>query len=190
MMKLIPTSIADVLLFEPKVFGDARGFFMETFRLSEFEELFAKAGMVCPSFIQENMSRSAKNVLRGLHYQTVQPQGKLIRVSAGSIFDVAVDIRKDSDSYGQWVGQVLSAENRLQMYIPPGFAHGFLTLSDYADIIYKCTDYYAPEFERCIAWDDPQLNIQWPLDEGVEPILSKKDGKTETEKRNGLWPDG
>ncbi|GIU18089.1 MULTISPECIES: dTDP-4-dehydrorhamnose 3,5-epimerase [unclassified Shewanella] len=174
-MKLIPTSIPDVLLFEPKVFGDERGFFMETFRQSEFEALFAEAGMVCPSFVQENMSRSAKNVLRGLHYQEVQPQGKLIRVTAGSIFDVAVDIRKDSKTYGQWFGQALSAENRLQMFIPPGFAHGFLTLSAHADIIYKCSDYYAPEHERCIAWDDPLLNIQWPIDEGVEPILSEKD---------------
>ncbi|WP_299811338.1 dTDP-4-dehydrorhamnose 3,5-epimerase [uncultured Shewanella sp.] len=176
-MKLIPTSTPDVLLFEPKVFGDARGFFMETFRQSEFEALFGEAGMVCPNFVQENMSRSAKNVLRGLHYQTLQPQGKLIRVTAGSIFDVAVDIRKDSKTYGHWFGQVLSAENRLQMYIPPGFAHGFLTLSDHADIIYKCTDYYAPEHERCIAWNDARLNIQWPLEKGVEPILSEKDKK-------------
>ncbi|MCG9730976.1 dTDP-4-dehydrorhamnose 3,5-epimerase [Shewanella sp. Isolate13] len=176
-MKLIPTTIPDVLLFEPKVFGDERGFFMETFRQSEFEALFAEVGMAYPSFVQENMSRSAKNVLRGLHYQEVHPQGKLIRVTAGSIFDVAVDIRKGSKTYGQWFGQVLSAENRLQMYIPPGFAHGFLTLSDHADIIYKCTDYYAPEFEKCIAWNDPQLNIQWPLEAGVEPILSEKDGK-------------
>lgn len=179
MMKLIPTSIPDVLLFEPQVFGDARGFFMETFRQSEFEALFAGVGMVCPSFVQENMSRSAKNVLRGLHYQTLQQQGKLIRVTAGSIFDVAVDLRKDSKTYGQWFGQTLSAENRLQLYIPPGFAHGFLTLSDHADIIYKCTDYYAPEHERCIAWNDPQLNIQWPIEEGVKPILSEKDGKAE-----------
>ncbi|GIU24600.1 dTDP-4-dehydrorhamnose 3,5-epimerase [Shewanella sp. MBTL60-007] len=176
-MKLIPTTIPDVLLFEPKVFGDERGFFMETFRQSEFEALFAEVGMACPRFVQENMSRSAKNVLRGLHYQEVQAQGKLIRVTAGSIFDVAVDIRKDSKTYGQWFGQVLSAENRLQMDIPPGFAHGFLTLSEHADIIYKCTDYYAPEFEKCIAWNDPQLNIQWPLEAGAEPILSEKDGK-------------
>ncbi|MGS0682929.1 dTDP-4-dehydrorhamnose 3,5-epimerase [Shewanella sp. 125m-7] len=179
-MKLISTSIADVLLFEPKVFGDERGFFMETFRQSEFEALFAEAGMACPGFVQENMSRSQKHVLRGLHYQKTQAQGKLIRVTAGSIFDVAVDIRKDSKTYGQWLGQILSAENRLQMYIPPGFAHGFLTLSDHADIIYKCTDYYAPEFEKTIAWNDARLNITWPLEEGVEPILSEKDKKPET----------
>ncbi|GIU36898.1 dTDP-4-dehydrorhamnose 3,5-epimerase [Shewanella schlegeliana] len=178
-MKLIPTSITDVLLFEPKVFGDERGFFMETFRQSDFEALFAEVGMMCPSFVQENMSRSQKHVLRGLHYQEVHPQGKLIRVTAGSIFDVAVDIRNDSKTFGQWFGQVLSAENRLQMYIPPGFAHGFFTLSEYADIIYKCTDYYTPEFERVIAWNDPQLNIQWPLEEGVEPVLSEKDKKAE-----------
>ena len=177
MMKLIPTSIPDVLLFEPPIFGDERGFFMETFRQSEFEVLFAELGMTCPSFVQENMSRSQKHVLRGLHYQQQKAQGKLIRVTAGSLFDVAVDIRKGSKTYGQWFGQVLSAENRLQMYIPPGFAHGFLTLSDYADIIYKCTDYYAPECEKTIAWNDASLNIQWPLEEGVEPILSEKDGK-------------
>ncbi|MGS0696488.1 dTDP-4-dehydrorhamnose 3,5-epimerase [Shewanella sp. 0m-4] len=179
-MKLIPTLIPDVLLIEPKVFGDERGFFMETFRQSEFEALFAEVGMACPSFVQENMSRSKKHVLRGLHYQLQQAQGKLIRVTAGSIFDVAVDIREDSKTYGQWFGQILSAENRLQMYIPPGFAHGFLTLSDYADIIYKCTDYYAPEFERTIAWNDPQLDILWPLEEGAKPILSEKDKKAET----------
>ncbi|MEZ9597043.1 dTDP-4-dehydrorhamnose 3,5-epimerase [Shewanella sp. 10N.261.52.F9] len=176
-MKLIPTSIPDVLLFEPKVFGDERGFFMETFRQSEFDALFAEAGSICPQFVQENMSRSAKHVLRGLHYQQQKAQGKLIRVTAGSIFDVAVDIRKGSKTYGQWFGHILSADNRLQMYIPPGFAHGFFTLSEYADILYKCTDYYAPEFERCIAWDDPGLNIQWPLDECIEPILSEKDKK-------------
>ncbi|MCK8043293.1 dTDP-4-dehydrorhamnose 3,5-epimerase [Shewanella sp. 1CM18E] len=174
-MKLLPTLIPDVLLFEPQVFGDARGFFMETFRQSEFESLFTQAGCVCPTFVQENMSRSQKHVLRGLHYQVLQAQGKLIRVVAGSIFDVAVDIRKDSKTYGQWFSQVLSADNKLQMYIPPGFAHGFYTLSDYADIIYKCTDYYAPEFEQTLAWNDPELAIDWPIEQGIEPILSDKD---------------
>lgn len=174
-MKLIPTSIPDVLLFEPQVFGDERGFFMETFRQSEFESLFTQAGCVCPTFVQENMSRSQKHVLRGLHYQVQQAQGKLIRVVAGSIFDVAVDIRKDSKTYGQWFAKVLSADNKLQMYIPPGFAHGFYTLSDYADIIYKCTDYYAPEFEQTLAWNDPELAIDWPIEQGIEPILSDKD---------------
>lgn len=174
-MKLIPTSIPDVLLFEPQVFGDERGFFMETFRQSEFESLFTQAGCVCPTFVQENMSRSQKHVLRGLHHQVQQAQGKLIRVTAGSIFDVAVDIRKDSKTYGQWFSQVLSADNKLQMYIPPGFAHGFYTLSDYADIIYKCTDYYAPQFERTLAWNDPLLAIDWPIAQGIEPILSDKD---------------
>ncbi|MCL1139551.1 dTDP-4-dehydrorhamnose 3,5-epimerase [Shewanella pneumatophori] len=174
-MKIIPSSIPDVLLFEPQVFGDDRGFFMETFRQSEFESLFTQAGYVCPFFVQENMSRSQKHVLRGLHYQVQQAQGKLIRVTAGSIFDVAVDIRKDSKTYGRCFSQVLSAENKLQMYIPPGFAHGFYTLSDYADIIYKCTDYYAPEFEQTLAWNDPELAIDWPIEQGIEPILSDKD---------------
>ncbi|MCL1049543.1 dTDP-4-dehydrorhamnose 3,5-epimerase [Shewanella abyssi] len=176
-MKLIPTAIADVLLFESQCFADERGFFMETFRQSEFDKLFGQLGLKAPTFVQENMSRSAKHVLRGLHFQKRHPQGKLIRVIAGEIFDVVVDIRQGSATFGQWLGQILSAENRLQMYIPPGFAHGFLTLSDYADIIYKCTDYYAPGDEGIMAWNDADIAIKWPLDKGVVPILSDKDGQ-------------
>ncbi|MEZ9198464.1 dTDP-4-dehydrorhamnose 3,5-epimerase [Shewanella sp. 10N.286.54.B9] len=174
-MKLISTAIADVLLIEPKVFGDERGFFMETYRESEFKTMFAAAGLIAPHFVQENMSRSAKHVLRGLHFQKTKPQGKLVRVVSGKIFDVAVDLRQGSTTFGQWVGQILSAENHLQIYIPPGFAHGFLTLSDYADIIYKCTDYYAPEDEGHVAWNDADIAIDWPLTKGVTPILSDKD---------------
>lgn len=174
-MKLTSSAIADVLLIEPKVFGDDRGFFMETYRESEFKRMFAAAGLIAPHFVQENMSRSAKHVLRGLHFQKTKPQGKLVRVVSGKIFDVAVDLRQGSTTFGQWVGQILSAENHLQIYIPPGFAHGFLTLSDYADIIYKCTDYYAPEDEGHVAWDDADIAIDWPLTKGVTPILSDKD---------------
>lgn len=176
-MNLIATAIADVLLFEPKCFADERGFFMETYRQSEFDALFASIGTKAPVFVQENMSRSAKHVLRGLHFQKTNPQGKLIRVVSGEIFDVAVDLRQGSATFGLWVGQILSAENRLQMYIPPGFAHGFLTLSEYADIIYKCTDYYAPEDEGHVAWNDANIGIDWPLAKNVTPILSDKDSR-------------
>ncbi|PKH60641.1 dTDP-4-dehydrorhamnose 3,5-epimerase [Shewanella sp. Choline-02u-19] len=176
-MKLISTAIADVLLFESQRFGDERGFFMETFRQSQFDKLFEGLGLTAPTFVQENMSRSAKDVLRGLHFQKNHPQGKLIRVVAGEVFDVAVDIRAGSATFGQWVGQILSAENRLQLYIPAGFAHGFLTLSEHADIIYKCTDYYVPGDEGIIAWNDADIAIKWPLETGVVPILSDKDRK-------------
>ncbi len=168
-MKVTPTAIPDVLVIEPRVFGDERGFFYESFNARKFKEL---TGLE-PIFVQDNHSRSAKNVLRGLHYQIRQPQGKLIRVVAGEVFDVAVDIRKGSPTFGRWVGQTLSAENTKQMWIPIGFAHGFLVLSDYAEFLYKTTDYWAPEHERCIAWNDPGLAIQWPL-EG-SPVLSAKD---------------
>lgn len=168
-MKITPTAIPDVLLIEPKVFGDARGFFYESFNLRVFEQ----ATGLAPSFVQDNHSKSARNVLRGLHYQIRQPQGKLVRAVAGEVFDVAVDIRKDSPTFGQWVGDILSAENRKQLWIPPGFAHGFLVLSESAEFLYKATDYWAPEFERCIRWDDPQLAIEWPLRGG--PILAAKD---------------
>ncbi len=176
-MKFTATAIADVLLIEPKVFGDERGFFMETYRESEFKTLFAEAGLIAPHFVQENMSRSTINVLRGLHFQKTKPQGKLIRVVSGEIFDVAVDLRQNSTTFGHWVGQRLSADNRLQVYIPPGFAHGFLTLSDYADILYKCTDYYAPEDEGHVAWNDADIAINWPLAQNVMPILSDKDSR-------------
>ena len=173
-MKVTPTAIPDVLLVEPQVFGDDRGFFYESFNARQFKEL---TGLE-PNFVQDNHSRSAKNVLRGLHYQIRQPQGKLIRVVAGEVFDVAVDIRKGSPTFGQWVGQTLSAENKHQLWIPVGFAHGFLVLSDYAEFLYKTTDYWAPEHERCIVWNDADLAIRWPL-EGA-PMLSAKDAKGAT----------
>ena len=169
-MKATPTAIADVLIIEPKVFGDARGFFYESFNQKAFNE----ATGLDVQFVQDNHSRSAKGVLRGLHYQIEQAQGKLVRVVRGAVFDVAVDIRKSSATFGQWVGVELSAENHRQLWVPPGFAHGFLTLSESADFLYKTTDYYAPQHERCIAWNDPTLNIDWPL-QGLLPQVSGKD---------------
>lgn len=168
-MNVIPTSIPDVLIIEPKVFGDARGFFFESFNQAAFME----ATGFNASFVQDNHSRSNKGVLRGLHYQIQQPQGKLVRVVRGAVFDVTVDIRQSSPTFGQWVGVELSEDNRRQLWIPPGFAHGFLVLSDNTEFLYKTTDYYAPQFERCIAWNDPSIGIQWPLDN--EPQLSAKD---------------
>lgn len=169
-MKVTPCAIADVLLIEPRVFGDERGFFYESFNQRAF---YAATGVKLP-FVQDNHSRSAKGVLRGLHYQLHRPQGKLVRVVAGAVFDVAVDIRPDSPTFGQWAGELLSADNKRQLWVPPGLAHGFLVLSDSAEFLYKTTDYYAPEHERCIAWNDPTLAIQWPeLDE--PPQLSAKD---------------
>jgi dTDP-4-dehydrorhamnose 3,5-epimerase len=169
-MKVSRTKIADVLLIEPKVFGDARGFFFESFNHKVFEE----ATGVKTQFVQDNHSKSGKGVLRGLHYQVQNPQGKLVRVTQGEVFDVAVDIRKDSPTYGQWAGEILNGENKRQLWVPPGLAHGFLVLSDTAEFLYKTTDYYAPEHERCIAWNDPDLRIEWPLGE-IEPRLSEKD---------------
>ena len=169
-MNVIQTTLPGVLVLEPRVFGDERGFFFESFNR---KTLAGQAG-ITTSFVQDNHSRSARNVLRGLHYQIRQPQGKLVRVIAGEVFDVAVDIRKSSPAFGKWVGAALSAENKRMMWVPPGFAHGFLVLSDYAEFLYKTTDYYAPEFERCIAWNDPDIAIDWPpLD--AEPQLSAKD---------------
>lgn len=168
-MKVTPTAIPEVLVIEPKVFGDDRGFFFESFNQKAFQE----ATGLDVAFVQDNHSKSAKNVLRGLHYQVIQPQGKLVRVVQGEVFDVAVDIRKGSKTYGQWVGEILSAENKKQFWVPPGFAHGFLTLSDTAEFLYKTTDYYAPEHERCICWDSAVISIDWPLD-GM-PVLSPKD---------------
>jgi len=169
-MKVTPTNIPDVLVIEPRVFGDERGFFFESYNRRSFRE----ATGVDFEFVQDNHSRSARGVLRGLHYQ-LEPweQGKLLRVIAGEIFDVAVDLRKGSKTYGHWAGVVLSMENRRQLWIPPGFAHGFLTLSEVAEVLYKATDYYAPEHERCIVWDDPTIAIDWPLT-GL-PVLSEKD---------------
>ncbi|WP_371231536.1 dTDP-4-dehydrorhamnose 3,5-epimerase [Pseudomonas sp. QE6] len=168
-MKVIPLAIPDVLVIEPQVFGDSRGFFFESYNQQKFEQAIARK----VNFVQDNHSRSARGVLRGLHYQIQQAQGKLVRVVQGTVFDVAVDIRRNSPTFGQWVGQVLSEENKLQMWIPEGFAHGFLVLSDSAEFLYKTTDFWAPEHERCIAWNDPELAIDWPLD--AEPILSGKD---------------
>ncbi|UUZ64994.1 dTDP-4-dehydrorhamnose 3,5-epimerase [Polaromonas sp. P1-6] len=168
-MKVIPTAIAEVLLIEPKVFGDARGFFFESFNQQAFNE----ATGLNVHFVQDNHSRSAKGVLRGLHYQIQQPQGKLVRVVRGAVFDVAVDVRKSSPSLGKWVGVELTEDNYRQVWIPPGFAHWVLVLSDSADFLYKTTDYYAPQFERCIAWNDPALGIEWPIQ--TAPSLSIKD---------------
>jgi dTDP-4-dehydrorhamnose 3,5-epimerase len=168
-MKATRLAIPDLILLEPKVFGDARGFFMESYNRRVFHE----ATGLSPAFIQDNHSKSAKNVLRGLHYQINQAQGKLVRVTAGAVFDVAVDIRKSSSTFGRWAGEILSAENKRQLWIPEGFAHGFLVLEDNTEFLYKTTDYYAPAHERTIAWDDPAIGIRWPI-EGV-PVLSAKD---------------
>lgn len=170
-MKVITTDIADVLILEPKVFGDSRGFFFESFNERTFRELTG----VNLHFVQDNHSRSEHGVLRGLHYQVNQPQGKLVRCSQGEVFDVAVDIRRASPTFGKSVGVHLSAENKRQLWIPPGLAHGFLVLSDSAEFLYKTTDYYAPQHERCIIWNDPDLAIAWPLLSGEEPLLSGKD---------------
>lgn len=168
-MNVITTSIPDVLLFEPKVFGDERGFFYESFNANAFE----KATGLAANFVQDNHSKSVKNVLRGLHYQTEQTQGKLVRVTQGEVFDVAVDLRRSSSTYGQWVGEVISSENRRSMWVPAGFAHGFLVLSDTAEFLYKTTDFYAPQHEWIIKWDDPAIGIKWPLEN--QPELSVKD---------------
>ena len=157
-MKVTRTEIPDVLLIEPKVFGDARGFFFESYN----EKAFREATGVTANFVQDNHSRSGKGVLRGLHYQIKQPQGKLVRVVRGAVFDVAVDVRHSSPTFGKWVGIELTEDNQRQFWVPPGFAHGFVVLSDFADFLYKTTDYYAPEHERCIAWNDPVLDIRWP----------------------------
>jgi dTDP-4-dehydrorhamnose 3,5-epimerase len=171
-MKATATAIPEVLVLEPKVFGDARGFFYESFN----QRAFNAATGLDVRFVQDNHSRSAKGVLRGLHYQLRQPQGKLVRVVRGSVFDVAVDLRKSSSTFGKWVGTELSEENNRQFWVPAGFAHGFLVLSESADFLYKTTDYYAPEHERCVIWDDPGLSITWPLDRiGGQPLLSTKD---------------
>jgi dTDP-4-dehydrorhamnose 3,5-epimerase len=168
-MKATPLAIPDVYLIEPQVFGDDRGFFFESFNHAKFEQAIDRK----VQFVQDNHSKSSKGVLRGLHYQTEHAQGKLVRVTQGEVFDVAVDIRKGSPTFGLWVGQILSAENKRQLWVPEGLAHGFLVLSDTAEFLYKTTDYYAPQYEQCIAWDDPTLAVQWPLD--VAPKLSPKD---------------
>lgn len=168
-MKVTLTKIPDVLVVEPTVFGDERGFFFESYNQATLRE----AAGIQARFVQDNHSRSIKHVLRGLHYQIRQPQGKLVRVIVGEVFDVAIDLRRDSSSLGCWVGCRLSAENKHQLWVPEGFAHGFLVLSEYAELLYKTTDYYAPEHERCIRWDDPHLAIDWPLEK--PPLVSAKD---------------
>ena len=171
-MKFTPTSIPDVILIEPRVFGDQRGFFMETYQARRF----AAAG-IPTGFVQDNHSGSQRGSLRGLHYQIRQSQGKLVRVVVGEVFDVAVDLRRNSPSFGRWESARLSAENKMQIWIPPGFAHGFYVLSDWAELVYKATDFYAPEWERTLLWNDPEIDIEWPLIEGQPPLLSTKDAQ-------------
>jgi dTDP-4-dehydrorhamnose 3,5-epimerase len=168
-MQVVKTAIPDVLILEPKVFGDDRGFFFESYNQQTFQKLTG----VKADFVQDNHSKSAANVLRGLHYQIEQPQGKLVRVTSGEVFDVAVDIRRQSATFGKSVGVLLSAENKRQLWVPPGFAHGFVVLKDNTEFLYKTTDYYAPQHERCICWDDPAIGIEWPIAQA--PILSGKD---------------
>lgn len=169
-MNVIETDLPGVLIVEPKVFGDDRGFFMESWNARAFEA----AGIAGP-WVQDNHSRSARGVLRGLHYQVRQTQGKLVRATAGAVFDVVVDLRRSSPAFGKWMGLELSAENKRMLWVPPGFAHGFLTLTDTADFQYKCTDYYAPEWEQALLWNDPAIGVEWPLEAGQQPSLSAKD---------------
>lgn len=169
-MEVVSTSIPEVKIIKPRVFGDDRGFFMETWHLQKFEAF----GIPC-QFVQDNYSRSVKGTLRGLHYQIQHPQGKLVRVTRGCVFDVAVDLRKNSPTFGRWVGIELSEENRLALWVPEGFAHGFYVMSEYADFSYKCTDYYSPVFERSLLWNDATVGIEWPIPLGSEPTLSAKD---------------
>ena len=169
-MEFQPTALPEVILIRPKVFGDARGFFMESWERRKF----AAAGLDV-EFVQDNHSHSARHILRGLHYQIEKPQGKLVRVTSGTVFDVAVDIRRSSSTFGRWVGVELSAQNHHMLWVPPGFAHGYMVLSDSADFLYKTTDYWAPEHERAIRWDDPEIGIQWALPSGIRPGLSAKD---------------
>jgi len=166
-----PTRLPGVLILEPKVFGDARGFFFESFNARDF----AQCTGLDVTFVQDNHSKSAKGVLRGLHYQIQHAQGKLVRVTQGEVFDVAVDLRKSSPTFGQWDGVLLSADNKRQLWIPPGFAHGFMVTSESAEFLYKTTDYYHPEFERSLLWCDPTVKVQWPIDQGVTPLLAQKD---------------
>ncbi|MDL0430171.1 dTDP-4-dehydrorhamnose 3,5-epimerase [Marinobacter sp. TBZ242] len=182
-MNIIKTTISDVFLIEPKVFGDERGFFMETWN----EKAFREAG-INAAFVQDNHSRSVKNTLRGLHYQIQQPQGKLVRVTRGEVLDIAVDLRAESPTFGQWVGEYLSEENKRMLWVPPGFAHGFLVTSETADFQYKCTDFYAPRHERTIRWDDPTLNIDWDVENPEALLLSAKDleGQTLEQAREEL----
>jgi dTDP-4-dehydrorhamnose 3,5-epimerase len=169
-MDVLSTAISDVKIIRPRVFGDERGFFLESFRASSF-----RAAGISGEFVQDNHSGSHKHVLRGLHYQVVRPQGKLVRAVTGEVFDVAVDLRRRSPTFGRWVGEIISADNRNMLWIPPGFAHGFLVISDWADVLYKTTEYYVPESDRALAWNDPAVGIAWPLPPGRNPRLSAKD---------------
>jgi dTDP-4-dehydrorhamnose 3,5-epimerase len=169
-MKFLPTEIPAVVLVEPEVYGDQRGFFMETYQYQKFAD-----GGIEVTFVQDNHSSSLQGILRGLHYQIRQPQGKLVRVVSGEIYDVAVDLRRSSQTFGCWVGKRLSAENKWELWIPSGFAHGFYVVSEHAEVVYKATDYYAPQWERTLLWNDPRLNISWPLIAGLPPLLSSKD---------------
>lgn len=180
--QFIPSAIPDVVQIQPPYFGDARGAFMETWNAEKFRD----AGLDC-EFVQDNFSRSVKGTLRGLHYQTSCAQGKLVRVFLGEVYDVAVDLRRWSPTFGQWVGAVLSAENRSMLWVPPGFAHGFYVMSEIAEFVYKCTDRYAPEYEASIRWDDPDLNIAWPIPEGTKPLLSKKDQSADSLKAAQIY---
>lgn len=181
-MNIIPTALSEVLIVEPKVFGDDRGFFLESFNQRRWQEL---TGLET-TFVQDNHSRSTKGVLRGIHYQIQQPQGKLVRVVAGEVFDVAVDLRRSSPTFGRWVGVVLSSENKRLLWVPAGFGHGFVVVSESADFLYKTTDYYSPEHERCIRWDDPDIGIDWPA--GVAPKLSAKDAEGTPFAEAELYP--
>ena len=174
-MKVIPTAIADVLILEPSVFGDSRGFFLESFNRKAFGAITG----LDVDFVQDNHSRSARGILRGLHYQIRRPQGKLVRVVRGAVFDVSVDLRRSSPTFGQWVGVELTEDNHRQLWVPPGFAHGFYVLSDLADFLYKTTDYYFPEHERSLSWNDSTIAISWPLEQGTEPVVSEKDKNAE-----------
>jgi dTDP-4-dehydrorhamnose 3,5-epimerase len=182
-MKFVPTRIPDVVVVEPRVFDDARGFFMETWQKQKFA-----AGGISADFVQDNHSSSRQWVLRGLHYQIRHAQGKLVRVTQGEVFDVAVDLRRSSPTYGQWVGETLSDSNRRMLWIPPGFAHGFLVLSERVEFMYKCTDYYSPQHERCLLWSDPTVGINWPLPPGIEPIISGKDSSGLTLEQAESYP--
>ncbi|ASU37181.1 dTDP-4-dehydrorhamnose 3,5-epimerase [Herbaspirillum sp. meg3] len=172
-MNIIATNLPEVMVVEPTVFGDARGFFFESFNARHFAELTG----ITANFVQDNHSRSARNVLRGLHYQIQHPQGKLVRVTTGEVLDVAVDVRRSSPTFGQWTSTILSADNKHQMWIPAGFAHGFLVLSDYAEFLYKTTDYWAPEHERCILWNDPAIGIDWRISEVPQMSAKDREGK-------------
>lgn len=182
-MKFEPTSLPGIIRIVPTVHEDSRGFFMETWQSRCFAE-----GGIDATFVQENFSHSAKGTLRGLHYQIEQPQGRLVRVVQGAVFDVTVDLRKSSPHFGQWIGEILSAENRHQLWVPPGFGHGFLVLSETAGFEYNCTDFYAPEFDRSIRWDDPEIGIDWPLKNGEQPHLSDKDAAAALLKDAEIYP--